>query len=87
MNSYSKGAKRLIICVGAMVTYGCWLGLPAASVPAVYVPAYFEHIPTKLPKLILFLGAGAATAVPLPLDLPELEWPPKVRQELRLIFH
>jgi dipeptidyl aminopeptidase/acylaminoacyl peptidase len=71
MNSYSKGAKRLIICVGAMVTYGCWLGLPAASVPAVYVPAYFEHIPTKLPKLILFLGAGAATAVPLPLDLPE----------------
>lgn len=51
--------------------YGSSSALPAANVSTVYVPAYFEHIPTKPPALTIFPAAGAAVRVPLPVDLPE----------------
>jgi hypothetical protein len=56
-----------------MIASGFGIALPALSGPAVYWPAYFEHIPTKPPELLIFppTGAGSAVRVPLPTDLPK----------------
>lgn len=64
-----RNCKLALIAVSAITGLGCQAqSVGAAS--ASYYPAYFEHIPTKLPRLILFPIAGPEVSVPLPKDLP-----------------
>jgi hypothetical protein len=49
----------------------CLAPRPAVSGQAHYLPAYFEHIPTKSPRLLVFPAVGEAMEVPLPANLPQ----------------
>jgi len=59
----------VLLTVSAAVRLGCHAqSVKATSVS--YYPAYFRHIPTKLPRLTLFPIASPEVSVPLPKGLP-----------------
>ncbi len=72
MSNSSRGPRHVSNAIRLAIASGFWIALPAVSGPAVYWPAYFQHIPTKPPELFVFpiAGAGPLVRVPLPTDLP-----------------